>query len=280
MSQKARQAADLLIAVRANPANKIASLPEALRPTDRAEAYAIQRLVSATFSGIGGWKVGAANPTAEPQCGALPEVNVVASPASFDSTHHSNFIEAEVSFTIGHDLPPRALPYTREEVIAAMATAHPTIELVDSRFIDGDAVDAFSGLADTQSHFALIVGPANAGLGETISLRAAEGLRWVLPEAQGAFRRQVDALFLAAGVQVPRDVIRCDSLLTTKAIVRTSDRVTILPVTVPAAELAVGALRAIRLAEAMFERQVGVRWLAGARASALAEKLLAALDIG
>jgi len=128
--------------------------------------------------------------------------------------------------------------------------------------------------------FALIVGPANAGLGETISLRAAEGLRWVLPEAQGAFRRQVDALFLAAGVQVPRDVIRCDSLLTTKAIVRTSDRVTILPVTVPAAELAVGALRAIRLAEAMFERQVGVRWLAGARASALAEKLLAALDIG
>ena len=162
MSQKARQAADLLIAVRANPANKIASLPEALRPTDRAEAYAIQRLVSATFSGIGGWKVGAANPTAEPQCGALPEVNVVASPASFDSTHHSNFIEAEVSFTIGHDLPPRALPYTREEVIAAMATAHPTIELVDSRFIDGDAVDAFSGLADTQSHFALIVGPGRA----------------------------------------------------------------------------------------------------------------------
>ena len=162
MSQKARQAADLLLAVRANPANKLAALPEALRPADRAEAYAIQRLVAESFSGIGGWKVGAANPSADPQCGALPQVNVVASPASFDSTHRSNFIEAEVSFTIGHDLPPRAQPYSREEVIAAMATAHPTIELLDPRYIDADAVDPFSGLADSQSHFALIVGPGRA----------------------------------------------------------------------------------------------------------------------
>ncbi len=162
MSDKARQAADLLIAARANPANKLAALPEAIRPTNRPEAYAIQAMVSETFTGIGGWKVGAANPTADIQCGALPAVNVVSSPASFSGASPQRGIETEVCFTIGHDLPPRAEPYTREETIAAMATAHPAIELLDSRYVNADAVDPFSGLADSQSHFALIVGPGRA----------------------------------------------------------------------------------------------------------------------
>ena len=43
-----------------------------------------------------------------------------------------------------------------------MATAHPVIELLDPRYVDSDAVDSFSGLADSQSHFALIVGPGRA----------------------------------------------------------------------------------------------------------------------
>jgi hypothetical protein len=45
---------------------------------------------------------------------------------------------------------------------------------------------------------------------EPFSLKRADQLRWVLPEAQGAFRRQVDALFAAAGTPVPRDAVRCD----------------------------------------------------------------------
>lgn len=108
--------------------------------------------------------------------------------------------------------------------------------------------------------FALVVGRRHDGLGARVSLRDVAGLPWVLPEAQGAFRRQVDALFLAAGVPVPRNVIRCDSLLTTKAIVRHGDRVTILPRTVAAAELTIGVLRAIALEEATFERSVGIRY--------------------
>jgi DNA-binding transcriptional LysR family regulator len=58
--------------------------------------------------------------------------------------------------------------------------------------------------------FALIVGRANNSLPDHFSLKDAARLRWVLPEAQGAFRRQVDALFLAAGAAVPSDAIRCD----------------------------------------------------------------------
>ncbi|RVU04081.1 LysR family transcriptional regulator [Novosphingobium umbonatum] len=128
--------------------------------------------------------------------------------------------------------------------------------------------------------FALMVSAENKAMAGSISLRQADSLRWVLPEAQGAFRRQVDALFAAAGVAAPRDVIRCDSLLTTKAIVRDTGRVTILPMRVAASELSMGVLRAVRIAEAGFERSVGVRWLKGREPSALARQLLAHLAEG
>ncbi|WP_298400220.1 LysR family transcriptional regulator [Sphingobium sp.] len=121
--------------------------------------------------------------------------------------------------------------------------------------------------------FALIVGRQNDHLPASISLRATGLMRWVLPEARGAFRRQVDALFMTADIPVPQDIIRCDSLLTTKAIVRGSQRVTILPMQVASAELSIGVLRAIRIEEAGFPRSIGVRRLAGGRLSRLGEAL-------
>lgn len=129
----------------------------------------------------------------------------------------------------------------------------------------------------TRDPFALIVGRHHAGLGNRVSLQDVQHLPWVLPEAQGAFRRQVDALFIAAAVPVPQTAIRCDSLLTTKAIVRDTDRVTVLPQTVASAELSIGVLRAVVIEEAAFERSVGVRWLAEGPLSPLAEALLQAL---
>ncbi|MFM6854638.1 MAG: LysR family transcriptional regulator [Sphingopyxis sp.] len=125
--------------------------------------------------------------------------------------------------------------------------------------------------------FAMIVGRANDGLPERMSLRDAQRMRWILPEAQGAFRRQIDALFMAAEVPAPRDVIRCDSLLATKAMVRDSERVTILPAQVAMAELSIGVLRAIAITQARFERSVGVRRMAHARHSILGSAFMQAL---
>lgn len=122
--------------------------------------------------------------------------------------------------------------------------------------------------------FALIVGRSNDHLPAELSLRDVMTMRWVLPEARGAFRRQIDALFMAADVSVPQESIRCDSLLTTKAIVRGSSRVTILPMKVASAELSIGVLRAIAIKEAGFERSIGIRKLKGARLSRLGEALL------
>ncbi len=109
--------------------------------------------------------------------------------------------------------------------------------------------------------FSIIVGRANGHLPADISLPDLEHARWVLPDAVGGFRRQVDALFVSAKAPLPVNVIRSDSLLTTKAIVKETDYVTILPREVVKTELENGVLREIRIREAMFERKVGLMWL-------------------
>jgi 2-keto-4-pentenoate hydratase len=162
MPDTAAQAAALLLAARTDPAARLADLPEALRPADRAAAYAIQRLVAAETGAIGGWKVGAAGPEII-QCAPMPAAGVVASPATLSSkTHLLRGIEAEVAFRVGHDLPPRATGYTRDEVIAALATAHPAIELLESRYVDPDAVSVFTSLADSQVHGGFVFGSGRA----------------------------------------------------------------------------------------------------------------------
>lgn len=137
------------------------SLPEALRPADGAAAYAIQDDVVAALGGIGGWKVGAASPNAEPGCSPLPASGVVPSGHAFPkAAFRLNGLEAELAFTFAHDLPPRAAKYTDADVLAAIASVHAAIEIVDTRYVDMRAVDPLSALADFGSHGALVVGPA------------------------------------------------------------------------------------------------------------------------
>ena len=125
--------------------------------------------------------------------------------------------------------------------------------------------------------FALIVGRRHDHLPGEVSLAEAAALEWIFPEAAGGFRRQIDALFAASGVAMPRHAVFCDSLLTTKAIVRGSGRVTILPRGVAAAELSIGVLRAVTLREAKFERRIGVLHRKNAKLSSIAADLLGAL---
>jgi LysR family transcriptional regulator, regulator of abg operon len=123
--------------------------------------------------------------------------------------------------------------------------------------------------------FGLIVGRANQHLPDRLSLRETSDMRWVLPEAAGGFRRQINALFLAANARIPGEVVRCDSLLSTKAIVRTTDHVTILPHGVATAELETGALRAIEIVDGPIRRNIGVRFLKASEGTATVLELLA-----
>ncbi|GAB1265285.1 LysR family transcriptional regulator [Aurantivibrio infirmus] len=129
-------------------------------------------------------------------------------------------------------------------------------------------------LAVMSDTFAIIAGRSNDHLPNEISLVDLEDAKWVLPDAVGGFRRQVDALFVSAKAPMPQDVIRCDSLLTTKSIVRHTEYITVLPKQVAMPELESGSLRAIRIREATFQRKVGLIWLKERNFSHLAQAFI------
>lgn len=156
---KVAAAAAALLAARRNPAGRLTALPEALRPADRAEAFAIQARAAEGVA-IGGWKVGSTGADKPPICAPMPAAGIHASPARLGSGL-LRAVEAEISFTLGRDLPA-GRTYTREEIVAALATAHPSIEVLESAFVDPDLVDPLSNLADSVIHGGFIVGPGVA----------------------------------------------------------------------------------------------------------------------
>jgi 2-keto-4-pentenoate hydratase len=77
-------------------------------------------------------------------------------------TYRYRVLECEIAFLLGQDLPPRETPYTRDEVVAAIASCHPIIEELESGLIDPKAANNFSALADLQMHGGFIYGPPYA----------------------------------------------------------------------------------------------------------------------
>jgi 2-keto-4-pentenoate hydratase len=64
-------------------------------------------------------------------------------------------VEGEVAFVFRRDLPPRATPYSRDEVAAAV-DACAAIEVVTSRYQNSDAVSNLEKLADSISNGAFV----------------------------------------------------------------------------------------------------------------------------
>ena len=160
MTAKAEGLARLLLEARQS-GRAITALPPELVPASADEAYAVQDLVAPALGRIAGWKVGAASPTAEPNCAPLFADLVAASPARFPAARFPlGGIEGELAFRFGKALPPRAEAYNEEEVWQAASTLHPAIELVQSRFADFRAQDKLALLADNQSNGAFCYGAA------------------------------------------------------------------------------------------------------------------------
>src|SRR6202011_4412493 len=88
---------------------------------------------------------------------------IVASPASLPARGFKLIgIECEIGFRVNQALPARTQPYTRDEVLA-VASMHPTIEVVDSRYTDFRSLDRLQVLADNFSNGALVYGAAASG---------------------------------------------------------------------------------------------------------------------
>ncbi|HLJ63766.1 MAG TPA: 2-keto-4-pentenoate hydratase, partial [Stellaceae bacterium] len=95
-----------------------------------ADAYAVQEaVIRALPARIGGWKVGASSPEAEPSTAPLFADLIAESPPRGTL----GGVEAELAFRVERALPARARPYDEAEAWAAMGSMHPAIEILDSR---------------------------------------------------------------------------------------------------------------------------------------------------
>jgi 2-keto-4-pentenoate hydratase len=154
------ETANLLLDAR-RTGETLVDLPAENVPADLTEAYAVQDKIAAAFGEVGGWKIGAPTPEATPIFGPMPRAWMAESPATLEGTPwRYRGLEAEIAFLVGEDLPPRETPYTRDEVVAAMASCHPVIEELETAYVDPTVVSRMAMIADL--HGAFVIGPAIA----------------------------------------------------------------------------------------------------------------------
>ncbi len=178
---------------------KIDTLPENLKPVDRVDGYRIQALLEKrSNSPLFGWKIAATSSAGQahinvagPLAGRLLAERVVASGAaqSFGANRMA-VAEAEFAFRMSRDLPPRAVPYSVDEVLAAVESLHPAIEIPDSRFEDFTRVGAAQLIADNACAHEFAFGEAAPDLWRTIDPAEREVRLTVRSSAGGEVVRQ------------------------------------------------------------------------------------------
>jgi 2-keto-4-pentenoate hydratase len=157
------QAAEMLLEAR-RTLQPLDDLPATLRPKTLEEAYWVQDVMLEALGTLGGWKVGAPTPEATPLYAPM-RLGTFAGSGDRIATQYCRMrgVEAEIAFLMGKDLPPRSTPYTRQEVVEAIASCHPAIELLESALLDPDAADRLTSIADLQSNAGFVPGAAVEG---------------------------------------------------------------------------------------------------------------------
>jgi 2-keto-4-pentenoate hydratase len=149
------RAATLLVEARRSR-TLLDGLPVEATPATIADAHAIQDAVTAGLGKpVGAFKA-MAPPNGEPTRGVIYADTIHASPARVPVAAVPQCgVEGEVAFVFRRDLPPRAEPYTADEVADAVE-ACAAIELVTSRYRDSDTVSNLVKLADCISNGAFV----------------------------------------------------------------------------------------------------------------------------
>lgn len=165
--EQANEAARVLLAARKDR-TRIDAIPEACRPRNVEEGYAVQdALIALSGSRVAGWKLGSTTPywqkragLTEPMAGRLLADALHRGSTKLEgNAFHLRMVECEYGFELGADLPAREDPYSREEVEAAVSKVHGCIEVADSRFSKGLIVETPSLIADNVLAGAYILGP-------------------------------------------------------------------------------------------------------------------------
>ena len=202
LSEDRRRAASELLWRHWQEGSRIAALPEALRPATRAEGYAVQaQLEERSTEPLFGWKIAATSKAGQehinvdgPLAGRLLAENMRGSGAEVPLGNTlMRVAEAEFAFRMGRDLPPRDLPYSAEEALAAVATLHPAIEIPDSRYAVFTEVGAPQLIADNSCAHLFVLGPEAPGPWRDVDLatygvtaRVMRGTELIKREGTGA----------------------------------------------------------------------------------------------
>ena len=110
-----------------------------------------------------------------------------------------------------------------------------------------------------------------------LSLKDLRNVSWALPSERSAFRRQLEALFVTAGVQWPTLCLTTNSMTALKAIVMNSDAITIMPRRLIALETRARRLACVPIRDTGRERTLGMTWLRRRGLSPLAQRFVTLL---
>jgi 2-keto-4-pentenoate hydratase len=147
---------------------KLGSLDPSQRPRDRTEAYAIQAAIEGhSTASLFGWKIAATSEAGQkhinvegPMAGRILADTVIPDGGTASMAgNEMRVAEPEFAFRMRLDLPPRSAPYSKREVLDAVDTLHPAIEIPDSRFSDFVSAGAAQIIADNACAHLFVLGP-------------------------------------------------------------------------------------------------------------------------
>jgi 2-keto-4-pentenoate hydratase len=147
------------------------ALPAELKPQSRQAAYCIQALLEPrSLYPLFGWKIAATSAAGQrhiavdgPLLGRLLQEQVRPDGSSVSlEGNRMRVAECEFAFKMAKDLPPRSAtePYSTKEVLAAVKSLHPAIEIPDSRYQRFETVGAPQLIADNACAHLFVLGPA------------------------------------------------------------------------------------------------------------------------
>jgi 2-keto-4-pentenoate hydratase len=148
---------------------KLAALDASLRPRDRIEGYAIQAAIEQfSAQSLFGWKIAATSEAGQkhinvtgPMAGRiLAETAIPDGGTAAMAGNEMRVAEPEFAFRMRVDLPSRATPYTVQQVLDAVDTLQPAIEIPDSRFGDFASAGEAQLIADNACAHLFVLGPA------------------------------------------------------------------------------------------------------------------------
>lgn len=162
------KAASALLARHWRDGTVLDALPQDLRPATRAEGYLVQAQIEAlSDKPLYGWKIAATSAAGQrhigidgPIAGRLLAENMHTHGEAIPfGANRMRVAEAEFAFRMGHDLPPRAMPYAEAEVLAAVADLYLAIEIPDSRYQDFVTAGGPQLIADNACAHRFVIGP-------------------------------------------------------------------------------------------------------------------------